>query len=162
MRDSLTALLIAGSLAVSCSTAIRAADRAEITFSDGGVFPESVTSTRDGTLFFSSAGRNSVYRAGPDSSQADVWITLGSPGDQWVTGVFADEQVGTLWVCTSANQGRNGAPRTGETALRAFSLSNKAPRGVYHFQPTASAMTLLSVAMEACTSAIPLVAVCCV
>jgi hypothetical protein len=35
---------------VGLACAAQAADRAEITFADGRIFPESVTSTRDGTL----------------------------------------------------------------------------------------------------------------
>ena len=55
-----------------CSLA--AADRQEITFADGRIFPESLTSTKDGTLFFGSLGQDSVYRAASSSSKAEVWI----------------------------------------------------------------------------------------
>src|SRR3979490_3151626 len=90
--------------------AIQAADRAEITFADGRIFPESLTSTRNGTLYFGSLGQDSVYRAAPASSKAATWIQPKANGLQTVLGVLADESSGTLWVCASATGGRGGAP----------------------------------------------------
>jgi sugar lactone lactonase YvrE len=137
MRRILSMRLAVGCLAAGLSTGICIADRTEITFADARVFPESLTAIGDGTIFFSSVSKNSVYRAAPNSASADVWITLGAPGDQGVTGILADEAARTLWVCTNATDGsgRGGFPvrsaPAGETALRAFSLSDKTVRGVY-------------------------------
>jgi len=97
-------------LTVGLACATQAADRAEITFADGRIFPESLTSTRDGTLYFGSLGQDSVYRATPRSAKADTWIRPKTNGLQTVLGVFADESAGTLWVCASAAGGRDGAP----------------------------------------------------
>jgi sugar lactone lactonase YvrE len=113
--------------------AAQSAGRGEITFADGRIFPESVTSTRDGTLYFGSMGLDAVYRAGPKASKAEVWIQPKSNGLQTVTGVFADEAAGTLWVCASATGGRGGAPVVGETALKAFNLKNAAFKASYAF-----------------------------
>jgi len=118
---------------VALSCLVQAADRTTITFADGRIFPESLTSTRDGTLYFGSLGQNSVYRATPKSSKADTWIRARSNGLQTVLGVFADEAAGTLWVCASATGGRDGAPLVGETALKAFALSNGAFKASYAF-----------------------------
>src|SRR5580704_18615243 len=113
--------LVALVLTVGLASAIQAADRTEITFSDGRIFPESLTSTRDGTLYFGSLGQDSVYRATPKSSKADTWIRPKTNGLLTVLGAFADVPAGTLWVCASAAGGRDGAPVVGETALKAFS-----------------------------------------
>jgi sugar lactone lactonase YvrE len=113
--------------------AIQAADRAEITFTDGRIFPESLTSSKDGTVFVGSMERNSVYRAAPDSSTAQEWIPSKAHGLQTVLGVFADDETGTLWVCASASGGRNGAPVVGETALKAFSMRDASFKGSYVF-----------------------------
>jgi len=131
VRDHLTLASLA--LAVGLACAAQAADRAEITFADGRIFPESLTSTRDGTLYIGSLGQDSVYRAMPKSSKADTWIRARSNGLQTVLGVFADEAAGTLWVCASATGGRDGAPLVGETALKAFALSNGAFKASYAF-----------------------------
>lgn len=114
-----------------CSLA--AADRQEITFADPRVFPESLTSTKDGTLFFGSLGQDSVYRATSSSTRAEVWIQPKSNGLSTVLGVFADEKADTLWVCASATGGRNGAPVVGETALKAFNLKNASFKASYPF-----------------------------
>ena len=60
------ALMFAAIVAMVCG--LQAADRAEITFADGRIFPESVTSTKNGDLYFGSLGQDSVYRATANSS----------------------------------------------------------------------------------------------
>ena len=116
---------------LGCS--LQAADRTEIAFADGRIFPESLTSTKDGTLFFGSLGQDSVYRATPSSSKAEVWIQPKANGLSTVLGVLADEDSSTLWVCASATGGRNGAPVVGETALKAFDLKTAAFKASYAF-----------------------------
>jgi sugar lactone lactonase YvrE len=111
---------------------LQAADRPEITFADGRIFPESLTSTRDGAIYFGSVGLDSVYRATPDSSVARTWIQPKTNGLQQVLGVLADEPAGTLWVCASATGGR-GAPVVGETSLKAFALKNASFKASYAF-----------------------------
>jgi sugar lactone lactonase YvrE len=118
---------------IVAACAAQAADRPEITFADGRIFPESVTSTRDGTLYFGSLGHDSVYRAAPTSATAETWIRPKSHGLQQVLGVLADEASGTLWLCASATGGRDGAPLVGETALKAFSLQDASFKASYPF-----------------------------
>lgn len=127
-----TALVTFGAAALLAVT-LQAADRPTITFSDGRIFPESVTSTKDGTIYVGSLGQDAVYRATPTSSTADVWIKPKTAGLQTVLGVLADERAGVLWVCASASGGRGGTPVTGETALKAFSLKDASPAGSYAF-----------------------------
>jgi len=112
---------------------LHAADRAEITFADARIFPESLTSTKNGDLYFGSLGQDAVYRAKSKDSQATVWIKPKSNGLTTVLGVFADEKAGVLWVCTSASGGRNGAPYVGETALKAFNLKDASFKASYAF-----------------------------
>ena len=117
---------------------LQAADRVEITFADARIFPESLTSTKDGDIYFGSLGHDSVYRATSKSSNAEVWIEPKSNGLSTVLGVFADEKAGTLWVCSSATGGRNGQPYVGETALKAYVLNRRGLRiGIGSSGPTA-------------------------
>jgi len=124
---------IVGLLVLSLTSTVLAADRTEITFADGRIFPESLTSTKDGTLYFGSLGLDSVYRATAKASKAEVWVAPKSHGLQTVLGVLADERAGVLWVCASAAGGRNGAPVTGETALKAFNLKDASFKTSYAF-----------------------------
>jgi hypothetical protein len=105
----------------------------EITFADARIFPESVTSTASGDLYFGSLGQDSVYKAPANSTQAVRWVPSKANGLNFVLGVFADEQAGVLWVCSSARSGQNGAPSVGETALKAFGLTDASFRGSYAF-----------------------------
>ena len=118
--------------ALAVTAVLHAADRPEITFADGRIFPESLTSTRDGAVYFGSVGLDSVYRATPESSVARTWIQSKANGLQQVLGVLADEPAGTLWVCASATGGR-GAPVVGETALKAFALKDASFKASYAF-----------------------------
>ncbi len=128
MRRVLTAAAV---LTAVC--ALSAADRAEITFDGPRIFPESLTSTKNGDVYFGSLGQDSVYRATSKDSQAKTWIQPKSNGLMTVLGVFADEKAGVLWVCTSASGGRNGAPYVGETALKAFNLKDASLKASYAF-----------------------------
>jgi len=126
-------LMTAAIAVVLVACGLQAADRPEITFSDARIFPESLTSTKNGDLFFGSLGLDAVYRATSKSAQATPWISAKSNGLTTVLGVFADEKAGVLWVCSSASGGRRGAPYVGETALKAFKLSDASLKGSYPF-----------------------------
>src|SRR5207344_118833 len=93
----------------------------------------SVTSTKNGDLYFGSLGQDSVYRATSKVSQASTWIAPKSNGLTTVLGVLADEKAGVLWVCASASGGRGGAPVVGETALKAFNLKDASLKASYPF-----------------------------
>jgi len=124
-------LIVAFTMAAICG--LQAADRSEITFDGPRIFPESLTSTKNGDVYFGSLGQDSVYRATSNDSQAKTWIQPKSNGLTTVLGVFADEKAGVLWVCTSASGGRNGAPFVGETALKAFNLKDASFKASYPF-----------------------------
>lgn len=124
-------LALTFALATVCG--LQAADRTEITFDGPRIFPESLTSTRNGDVYFGSLGQDSVYRATSKESQAKTWIQPKSNGLTTVLGVLADEKAGVLWVCASASGGRNGAPFVGETALKAFNLKDASLKASYAF-----------------------------
>ena len=119
--------------AVAMVCGLQAADRPEVTFADARIFPESLTSTKNGDLYFGSLGQDSVYRATSKVTQATTWIKPKSNGLTTVLGVLADEKAGVLWVCTSASGGRNGQPYVGETALKAFNLKDASFKASYAF-----------------------------
>ena len=56
------------------------------------MFPESITSTSDGTLIIGSLGHGNVSRIAPGKTKAEEWIKAGTGGLNQVLGVFADEK----------------------------------------------------------------------
>ncbi len=103
---------------------------AEITINDTGTIPENLTSSQDGTVFFGSTAKGTIYRAVPGAAQAEAWIQASSNGLNNVLGVLADDKSNTLWVVSNVRRGR-GAPSTGQMALRSFDLKTGAARGTY-------------------------------
>jgi sugar lactone lactonase YvrE len=98
----------------------------EITLPGTRVFPESITSTSDGTLIVGSLGHGNVSRIARGSSMAEEWIKPGTGGLNEVLGVYADEKGKTLWVCS------NNLDNKGEaTAAMAFDLRTGAVKGTY-------------------------------
>ena len=84
------------------------AARGDILIDGKGVHPESVTSSKDGSLF---TGSNAgiIYRAGPKDTTAVPFITPDAGnGLRSTYGVLADDAQGRLWVCSVAPF---GAPR---------------------------------------------------
>jgi sugar lactone lactonase YvrE len=96
------------------------------------VFPESITSTKDGALIIGSITQGVVYRAAPGAGTAALWIKPGTNGLLSVFGVLADEPSNTLWVC-STNATSLGVPPPGggqgQTALKSFDLKTGAAKG---------------------------------
>ena len=122
-------------LRVSYRRGAAAQSRAEVTINDTGVESENLTSTRDGTVYFGSMAKGTIYRAAPGAARAEPWILASAAGLTGVLGVLADERSNILWVCQNATDGRNGAPVVGQTALRTFDLKTGAPKGNYAFPP---------------------------
>jgi len=112
-------------------TSVGAQARTEITINDNDVSPENLTSSQDGTLFFGSTAKGTIYRVAPGASQAEPWILASSAGLSNVLGVLADDKSNTLWVCQNSTGGRGGAPVVGQTALRSFDLKSGVPKGTY-------------------------------
>jgi streptogramin lyase len=135
MRLTISYSLLSFVALASMAPIARAQSRTEITTSDTAVGPENLTSSRDGTVYFGSTRKGTIYRAAPGASRAEPWILASDAGLTNVLGVLADEKSNTLWVCQNATGGRGGAPPTGQTALRAFDLRSGAAKGFYPFPP---------------------------
>jgi sugar lactone lactonase YvrE len=131
-RSRLHTVLGAALLAVASVS--RAADT--ITFTGGDIFPESITSTADGTLYISSAART-IYRALPGASTAEPWIETEESAARSVFGVLADERTRTLYACTGT-VGEITAPPP-PSALYTFDLTSGAAKG-RHVLPTPNAI----------------------
>lgn len=130
VHNALILALVAG---LSLAASARAQDRTEVTLADTGVQAENITSSRDGTVYFGSMAKGTIYRAAPGAAHAEPWILASTAGLTRVLGVLADDRTNTLWVCQNATDGRGGAPVTGQTALRAFDLKSGTAKGTYPF-----------------------------
>lgn len=129
-REGRLIRIAAGGRAASDTEAAQTPDRKEITINDTGASPENLTSSRDGTVFFGSTTKGTIYRALPGAARAEAWIRGDTAGLTNVLGVLADDKTNTLWVCTNAPFGR-GAPAAGKTALRSFDLKTGTAKGTY-------------------------------
>jgi sugar lactone lactonase YvrE len=113
-------------LVVLAAGACAAANVTEITLPATRIFPESITSTSDGTLIIGSLGHGNVLRIAPGKTTAEEWIKPGAGGLNNVLGVFADEKGQLLWVCS------NNLDNKGEaTSVKSFDLKTAAPKGTY-------------------------------
>jgi sugar lactone lactonase YvrE len=95
-------------------------------------FPESVTSTKDGTLYVGSFNLGGVVKAVP-GGKAEQFIKPGAAGSRSVLGVLADEKSGMLYVCSNDITGF-GVPGPGDTKgawLKIFDLASGAPKGSF-------------------------------
>ena len=127
----LTQAALAGAV-FSCVPRITAAEAGPQSIAVPGerAFPESITSTRDGTLFVGRLGEGGVVRADPRTGVAALFVAPGAAGSRSITGVFADEASGTLWTCSndlSALGGPSGGSERG-AALIAFDLRSGAAK----------------------------------
>src|ERR1700686_81478 len=104
----------------------RAQTRTEITLPGTRIFPESITSTADGTLIVGSLGHGNVLRIAPGKTTAEEWIKPGAGGLNGVLDVFADEKNKVLWVFSNNLEDKGEA-----TAVMAFDLKSRAPKGTY-------------------------------
>lgn len=95
----------------------------EITLPGSHLFTESITATKDGTLYVGSVGKGTVSRIAPGTTHVEEWLRP-SPanGLKQVFGVYADEPHKTLWLCSNGPH---------EAALKAFDLKTAALKGSY-------------------------------
>ena len=121
--------LAAGLLAATAASLAHAAAPPTITVNGEKVFPESMTSAADGSVYFGSIGNKMIYRAAPGSDKAEPFVQPGTDGVQSTFGVFADSKTGLLWACSNLLGPPGGPPAT----LYAFDLKTGAPKGHYPF-----------------------------
>jgi sugar lactone lactonase YvrE len=93
-------------------------------------FPESITSTRDGSLFVGRLGEGGIVRADPRTGATAVFVAPGEDGSRSITGVFADEASGTLWACSNDLSSLGGPSSSGDSrsALKGFDLRTGAAK----------------------------------
>jgi sugar lactone lactonase YvrE len=96
------------------------------------IFPESLTSSADGSVIIGSIGQKQIYRAKPGSDTAEVWIAAGTDGLNNTFGVFADNRSNTLYACSNLLGPPGAAPAVNAT-LYAFDLKSGATRAHYVF-----------------------------
>jgi streptogramin lyase len=130
------------------SPLVRAQTRAEITINDTGVQAENLTSSQDGSVYFGSTAKGTIYRAAPGAPQAEPWIQASTAGLSNVLGLLADDKTSTLWVCQNNTGGRGGAPVVGQTALRSFDLKSGAAKGTYNFPSNGGVCNDMAVASD--------------
>ena len=115
--------IVPGSLALAQTAPVGVPDKS---------FPESLTSTKDGTLYAGSFNLGGVVKAAP-GEKAEQFIKPGTAGSRSVLGVLADEKSNTLYVCSNDITGF-GVPGPGDTKgawLKTFDLSSGAPKGSF-------------------------------
>jgi streptogramin lyase len=132
-RQTISRVLLAVAVVVSLPVLVGAQGRSEVTINDTGVQAENLTSSQDGSVYFGSTAKGTIYRAAPGASQAEPWIQASTAGLTNVLGVLADDKTNTLWVCQNNTGGRGGSPVVGQTALRSFDLKSGAAKGTYPF-----------------------------
>jgi len=91
-------------LCAGCATSPSGdAARGDILVDGKNVHPESISSSKDGSLYVGSIN-GIIYRAGPKDTTAEPFITP-DPGNglRSTYGVLADDKDGRLWVCSVAN-----------------------------------------------------------
>lgn len=139
MRNTFNTLgvaIIGASALAACAPTVGGQLRTEVAPRDSAVSPESITSSNNGTVYFGSMTKGTIYRARPGAAHAEPWILAQATGLTNVLGVLADDGSSTLWVCQNATGGRNGVALSGQTALRTFDLKTGAAKGTYPFPPS--------------------------
>jgi DNA-binding beta-propeller fold protein YncE len=121
-------LVVGLSAALLLATGAVAQDKIQI--GDKMVFPESITTTSDGTLYAGSFAQGVVFKAAPGATATSPFIGPQTEGPTSVIGVWADEKAGLLWACYSDPAFFSGQP--GKPAIaRTYALSDGALKGTY-------------------------------
>lgn len=119
----------------------------DIRIDDTGVFPESVTSSADGTVYVGSV-KGIVYRAAPRAAVAEPWIRPDARnGIRSLLGVLADDASGTLWLCSTPNF-FGPEHSQGIASLVAVDLKTGEFEGAYPFPPPASVCNDITIAAD--------------
>lgn len=100
----------------------------DVLIDGSGVYPESITSLADGTLYAGSV-TGTIYRAAPGATRAEPWIRRSRANHLLsVFGVLADARSHSLWVCSSPVKFPGGAA-TGRASVMRFDLTTGAETG---------------------------------
>jgi sugar lactone lactonase YvrE len=131
--------LAAGAYLYVLSAFCALAAPSEVTVDDTNVFPESITSTADGSVIFGSSTKPIIYRSDPGAATAEPWIHVTGDG-AGTNGVLVNAASHTLWACVhepvpnaARIPGQAGqAPRIPQRSyLRGFDLTTGAVKSNY-------------------------------
>jgi sugar lactone lactonase YvrE len=102
-------------------------------------FPESVTSTSDGTLYAGSINRGGVVKAA-SGGKAEQFIKPGAGDSRSTLGVLADEKGGMLYVCSNdlSGLGVAGPGDAKGAALKLFDLKSGVLKGSFALKDSKS------------------------
>jgi sugar lactone lactonase YvrE len=145
-RGRLVACTLAG---LAVMGAARADDMllSDVLIDDSNVYPESLSASRDGTLYIGSM-KGIIFRAPPGRTKAEAWIQPSAAnGLLTIFGVLVDERTHLLWVCSSPSPLRV-PPATGTAALMAFDLKTGEQKASYPFPEPASVCNDVTIARD--------------
>jgi len=113
-------------------------------------FPESVTSTKDGTLYVGSFNNGGVVKIAPGGKPEQL-VKAGANDSRSTLGVLADEKSGTLYVCSNdiSGFGVAGPSDIKGAWLKTFDLATGGPKGSFALADPKSLATTSSSAMTA-------------
>ena len=94
------------------------------------VFPESITSTADGTIYAGSLMAGLIFKGAIGDAMATAWIQPVTEGPPSVAGVYADEKSGLLWACYVDLAAFAGGPAL-PSMLRTYGLADGALKNAY-------------------------------
>lgn len=119
--------LIASSILTCMSPSI--AEQVAVALPDKAAFPESVTSTKDGTLYAGSLFPGGIFRISAKGA-AEPWLPAGAFGSASILGVLVDERTKTLWACSNdySSYGVHVEGALHGAALLAFDLDSREQR----------------------------------
>ena len=127
---ALAPLAFASSCAIAALITAGPARAADVVVPGTTDFPESMTASADGTLFFSSFGNGRVWRAKPGETQASEFIKSGSNGLSSALGVLAVDKSNTLYVCSDDFSAAGiKIPGGTATSLKLFDLKTGEAKG---------------------------------
>jgi sugar lactone lactonase YvrE len=130
IRHSLTPLALVSAFAFATLGAAGPVHSADVIVPGTIDFPESMSASADGTLYFSSFGNGRVWRAKPGETQASEFIKSGSNGLASALGVLADDKSNMLYVCSDDFSGAGiKIPGGTATSLKLFDLKTGEAKG---------------------------------
>lgn len=93
----------------------------KITVGDNNtIFPESLTATKDGTVYVGGTGTGRIYRAKPGEDTATAFTKAPTNGPKGVFGVWADKANGNLWACFNGSGKPDQRP---PSIIKSFDMS---------------------------------------
>lgn len=139
--------IAAALVGIAAGAAAWAAPPADVRIDDVNVFPESLSSGPDGSLYIGSM-KGIVFRARPHAALAEPWIQpTAENGILSLLGILVDARSNTLWLCSSPSPLRT-PPAVGVSALMAFDLRTGRRKGAWPFPAPASACNDITIGKD--------------